>query len=378
MNRLVRMTESERARKTFYPTPEKLAERLLQGLRWDRIESVLEPSAGKGDLARYVAGRLHYSRNRYPAHDSRTWAEAIKEADIDCVEIDSNLRNVLEGEGFRVVHDDFLTYETQKRYRLVVMNPPFDNGAAHLLKALELMQRGGTICCILNAETLRNCYTEQRRELAAKLKAYGAEIEFVSGAFSDAERQTDVDAALIRVDIPQVRVDSTIVEDMRKAPTYKTQTVPSELTELVQYNVIEEWVNRYNFEAACGIRLIEEHDAMREMLQNDIDDTNSLRSPILELHINVGGRNREAIINNYLKQTRGKYWRAIFQQPVIVSKLTGNLQQELYDNVEKLKDYEFSVYNILTLIIKMNGRIITGIEDTIIGLFDDWTARSYY
>ena len=28
---------------------------------------------------------------------------------------------------------------------------------------------------------------------------------------------------------------------------------------------------------------------------------------------------------------------------------------------EKIKDYEFSVYNILTLIIKMNGRIITGI-----------------
>lgn len=378
MNRLVRLTESDRARKTFYPTPEKLADRLLRGVKWDKVESVLEPSAGKGDLARYVAGRLYYSRNRWPAHDSGSWAKAIKEADIDCVEIDSNLRNVLEGEGFRVVHDDFLTYETQKRYRLVVMNPPFDNGAAHLLKALELMQRGGTICCILNAETLRNCYTEQRRELAAKLKAYGAEIEFVSGAFADAERQTDVDVALIRVNIPQVAVNSTIVEEMRKAPTYKTQTVPSELTELVQYNVIEEWVNRYNFEAACGIRLIEEHDAMREMLQNDIDDTNSLRSPILELHINVGGRNREAIINNYLKQTRGKYWRAIFQQPVIVSKLTGNLQQELYDNVEKLKDYEFSVYNILTLIIKMNGRIITGIEDTIIGLFDDWTERSYY
>ena len=212
MNRLVSMTESDRARKTFYPTPEKLAEKLLQGLRWDRIESVLEPSAGKGDLARYVAGRLYYSRNRWPAHDSGSWAKAIRDADIDCIEIDPALRNVLEGEGFRVVHDDFLTYETQKRYRLVVMNPPFDNGAAHLLKALELMQRGGTICCILNAETLRNCYTEQRRELAAKLKAYGAEIEFVFGAFADAERQTDVDVALIRVNIPQVAVNSTIVE----------------------------------------------------------------------------------------------------------------------------------------------------------------------
>ena len=378
MNRLVTMTESDRARKTFYPTPEALAEKLLRGVDWRKVESILEPSAGKGDLARYCAGQIYYSRYHRHAHDSWTWDEALKNADIDCIEIDPALRNTLEGNGFRVVHDDFLTYETQKRYHLVVMNPPFDDGAAHLLKALELMQRGGIICCILNAETLRNSYTVQRQELAAKLKGYGAEIEFVSGAFTDAERRTDVDVALIRVNIPAVKVDSTIVEEMRKAPTYKTQTVPSELTELVQYNVIEEWVNRYNFEAACGIRLIEEYNAMQEMLRSNVDKSDRFASSIIELKINVGGRDREAIVNSYLRQTRGKYWRAIFEQPVIVSKLTGNLQQELYDNVEKLKDYEFSVYNILTLIIKMNGRIMTGIEDTIIKLFDDWTASYWH
>ena len=378
MNRLVRMTESDRARKTFYPTPEALAEKLLRDVRWDKVESILEPSAGKGDLARYCAGRIYYSRHRWPAHDSHTWADAIKEADVDCVEIDPALRRTLDGSGYRVVHDDFLTYETQKRYQLVVMNPPFDDGAAHLLKALELMKRGGMVCCILNAETLRNSYTAQRQELAAKLKGYGAQIEYVSGAFADAERRTDVDAALIRVVIPAAKVDSTIIDGMREAPTYKTQAVSSDLKEMVQYNVIEEWVNRYNFEAACGIRLIEEYDAMREMLQNDVDGNNAYRSPILELEIKVGGRGREAVTNKYLRETRGKYWRAIFEQPVIVSKLTGNLQQELYDNVEKLKDYEFSVFNILTLIIKMNGRIITGIEDTIIGLFDDWTASYWH
>lgn len=378
MNRLVTMTESDRARKTFYPTPEALAEKLLRGVDWRKVESILEPSAGKGDLARYCAGQIYYSRYHRHAHDSWTWDEALKNADIDCIEIDPALRNTLEGNGFRVVHDDFLTYETQKRYHLVVMNPPFDDGAAHLLKALELMQRGGIICCILNAETLRNSYTVQRQELAAKLKGYGAEIEFVSGAFTDAERRTDVDVALIRVKIPAVKVDSTIVEEMRKAPTYKTQTVPSELTELVQYNVIEEWVNRYNFEAACGIRLIEEYNAMQEMLRSNVDKSDRFASSIIELKINVGGRDREAIVNSYLRQTRGKYWRAIFEQPVIVSKLTGNLQQELYDNVEKFKDYEFSVYNILTLIVKMNGRIITGIEDTIIKLFDDWTASYWH
>lgn len=375
MANIINYVETKTAKDNFYPTPESVAEKLLKDIDWRKIESVLEPSAGKGDLAHYCAGKLFYSRRHYNAHDEYDWKHAIQESDIDCIEIDPTLRNVLDGNGYRVVHDDFLTYETQKRYHLIVMNPPFDNGAAHLLKALELMERGGIICCILNAETLRNAYTNQRKELRAKLNEYGAQIEYMSGAFTDAERATDVEIALIRVDIPAVKVGSTIVDEMRKAPTYKTATVSPEIAELVQYNEIEEWVNRYNFEAACGIRLIEEYYAMRDMLQTDTKDS---YGTILELKLKVAGHTRDAIENNYLRETRGKYWRAIFEQPIIVSKLTGNLQQELYDNVEKLKDYEFSVFNILSLIIKMNGRIITGIEDTIIGLFDEWTARSYY
>lgn len=369
---IVQITNSERARKTLYPTPESLADKLLQGIDWRKVESVLEPSAGKGDLAGYVAKKLFFARNRW-AHDEK---EAIEKSDIDCIEIDPVLRNTLEGQGFRVVHDDFLSYETQKRYHMIAMNPPFDNGAAHLMKALELMKRGGTICCILNAETLRNPYSIQRQELLNKLGQYDTHVEYVARAFSDAERETDVDVALIRTVIPPVKVDSTIVDDMKKAPTYKTQSVRSDLKELVQYNVIEEWVNRYNFEAACGIRLIEEYDAMQEMLSNDVKPNEYSRT-ILKLEIDIGGRGRDAVINNYLRETRGKYWRAIFEQPMIVNRLTGNLQNELYDNVNKLKDYEFSVYNILSLIIKMNGRIITGIEDTIVALFDDWT-RSYW
>ena len=375
MANIINYVETKTAKDNFYPTPESVAEKLLSGIDWRKIESVLEPSAGKGDLAHYCAGKLFYSRRHYHVHDEYDWKQAIQEADIDCIEIDPALRNILDGNGYRVVHDDFLTYETQKRYHLCVMNPPFDNGAAHLLKALEIMERGGIICCILNAETLYNAYTNQRKELLAKLNKYGAQIEYMSGAFSDAERATDVEIALIRVNIPDVELDSTIVDEMRKAPTYKTATVAPEIAELVQYNEIEEWVNRYNFEAACGIRLIEEYYSMREMLQTDTRDS---YGTILSLKLNVGGCSNDAIVNNYIREVRGKYWRTIFQQPIIINKLTGNLQRELFDNVDKLKDYEFSVFNILSLIIKMNGRIITGIEDTIVGLFDEWTARSYY
>jgi len=170
-NALVEIVDSERAKKTFYPTPEPLAKKLLEGLDWSFIESILEPSAGKGDLARVCAGlRKEAGYNGYYPTSDYSWDDAIRNADIDCIEIDPTLRAVLEQQGLRVIHDDFLTFETQKRYHLIAMNPPFDRGAAHLLHALDLMERGGEIRCILNAETLRNLYSDQRRELAKRLK----------------------------------------------------------------------------------------------------------------------------------------------------------------------------------------------------------------
>lgn len=162
MNRaIIKAVESDRAQKTFYPTPEPLAEKLLGGIKWNMVDCVLEPSAGKGDLALFAAKKMFYACHGYPPHDDRSIREAAEEADIDCIEIDPLLRNALEGRGFRVIHDDFLSFETQKRYSLIVMNPPFDQGAEHFLKALELMEHGGEIRCILKSETLA-----QRRESA--------------------------------------------------------------------------------------------------------------------------------------------------------------------------------------------------------------------
>lgn len=362
-------TSTNRARSTFYPTPEALADKLLEGIDWHFVESVLEPSAGKGDLAMAAVQRIR----RGEWHRSET--DRVKACDIDCIEIDPVLRQTLEGAGFRVVHDDFLTFQTQKRYHLILMNPPFDQGAKHLLKALELAERGGKIRCLLNAETLRNPYSETRRQLAKKLAEYGADVQYKTDAFSNAERRTDVEIAIVSVDIPAVEMDSSIMDDMRKAPTYKAQEIAPEYAEIVRHNGIDAWVNRYNFEVACGVRLIEEYWAMQRLMPEETE----LEGSLLTLNVRVtGGNDQTATINEYIRQVRGKYWRTIFQQPTFTSKLTYNLLQELYDNVRQLMDYDFSAYNILTLLIKMNQKVVGGIEQTILKLFDDWTAKYHW
>ena len=40
--------------KEFYPTPKELLDKITEGINWEQLQSVLEPSAGKGDIADYV------------------------------------------------------------------------------------------------------------------------------------------------------------------------------------------------------------------------------------------------------------------------------------------------------------------------------------
>ena len=39
---------------SFYPTPKELAEKMLTGIDWTFTREILEPSAGKGDLAEEI------------------------------------------------------------------------------------------------------------------------------------------------------------------------------------------------------------------------------------------------------------------------------------------------------------------------------------
>lgn len=163
------------------------------------------------------------------------------------------------------------------------------------------------------------------------------------------------------------------MQGMKEAPTYKRQEIPEQYGDLALYSEMDEWVNRYNYETACGIRLIEEWQAMSPHMLNLPNE--KYNAPILSLKITGCSSLDDCSINEYVRKTRYKYWNMIFQQPTITKRLTSNLINELHDSVSRLVDYEFSIYNIMTLIIRMNAKVVAGIEDTIVALFDSWTQK---
>lgn len=419
MANIMQIVENEQTSE-FYPTPPALVARMLEGIEWKYIQTVLEPSAGKGDILREIA------RKEYRLYEYR--ADGL---DVDCIEIDANLRQILKynfsGErkqatksqikeekvywssveqrtvkielseaekaenaklkaeletflkkGIHIVHDDFLTYNPLKKYDLIIMNPPFSNGDKHLIKALKMQENGGNIICLLNAETIRNPYTESRKELVRQLEKHNAIIEYIDNAFVSAERRTGVEVALIKVTIEQVQEESDIYNRMKEAE--QVEDFDPECTDLEVTDYIKAMVHRYNVECKAGIELIRQYRALQPYIMRTFDAEDKFNSPILRL-TNKNDRSYDNCVpvNDYLQDVRLKYWRALLSNPKFTGKLTSKLQDEWSKKVQSLANYDFTEFNIYTISTEMNAQIKSGIEDEIIAMFDRLTEKhSYY
>lgn len=166
----------------FYPTPFELGLRAWRKFKNKNFVRVLEPQAGTGDLAE--AGKHMHERYR-------------RDITIDAYEIDASKHPTLRAKGINVVGLDFLTALDGSIYSHMIANPPFAEGAKHVLKAWDILW-DGEIVAIINADTLRNPFSGERKLLANLVAEYG-DVEYIEGAFAgdDAERRTNVDIALI-------------------------------------------------------------------------------------------------------------------------------------------------------------------------------------
>ena len=99
---------------------------------------------------------------------------------------------------------------------------------------------------------------------------------------------------------------------------------------------------------------------------------------ILKLRLDGDSKFSSLSENRYVERVRHKYWIALLHNPKFVGKLTSSLQNEYWVKVDKLKDYEFSEFNINTLAIGMNSFIKSGIEEETIKMFDRLTIEHTY
>ena len=359
----------------FYPTPDSLAFDMVFSLRektrggWTVYpRPILEPSAGDGALARQI-----HSQAFNVHHDPKTGEvdrydkDKARSAELDCIELSSDFRAVLKKDGFRVVHDNFLTFRPTMKYGAIVMNPPFSAGAAHLLKALDIMQDGGKIRCLLNAETLRNPCTNERKELAARLEELHATVKYIPDAFKNARRTARVEVALVSVDIPDREPVSRIRLDLKNETAERLKENP-EFAALVSSDPITAAIERYNAAAEGVRRMYEEYNGIKSLFSTASAGTDKRGIPVMDFTTSY---------NDSIRALRAMYWKQLFEMPQLFDAMTYEMQRDYGNRLKELENYDFSAYNILTIREEISRNLLSSIDHEIIKLFDDWTNLHY-
>lgn len=394
----------------FYPTPKALAEKMV-GYLDGAEELILEPSAGKGDLVDAILLRLKaetratidvcedddilyelligkYSEtaqdemcerktnllNRRFQKDPKTGDTKYILTDEEDQELGHLLRMTcaLSHSAVHIAGKDFLSFRTSMRYDAIVMNPPFEEGDRHLLRAMRMVKDGGKIICVLNAETIRNAYSNQRKLLQKRLAEMNAEITFESGEFSDAERKSDVEIALIYIKVPEsdFEKESYILKGLKKAKEYAPEDTQEEI---MPGDPIDQAVAQYNFEINAGMQLYKEYRALAKHMKTTFDS--NCRYYTVELKIGT----HEFEPNRYVKRVRQKYWDAFFTNEQFTRKLTSNLQETFCKLVNEAAEYEFCRENIEMILRKMSPIMEQSLSETIDTLFEKLSnCHSWY
>nr|WP_293838591.1 methyltransferase [uncultured Arsenicibacter sp.] len=166
----------------FFPTPKGLAEELVKTANIKPGNTVLEPSAGLGDIAEVI-------REMHP------------KAQLTVCEKWRSLREILTLKGFDVTpEDDFL--KVKQKFNRIIMNPPFEQGQDidHVRHAHSLLKPGGWVVAIVS----EGCFYRQDRKATAFrewLEEIGAwDKKLPEGSFKSAFRSTGVNTRLVVIE----------------------------------------------------------------------------------------------------------------------------------------------------------------------------------
>lgn len=320
----------------FYPTPPSLSRKA-----WDKFQNreftrVLEPSAGDGALLAENPWMSEYHRRSAP---------------VDCVEIDVTKHPVLRDKGFNVVGVDFMQFGSGAIYSHILINPPFAEGAKHVLKAWDIAF-DAEIVAILNAETCRNVCTRERQLLAKLIEEHG-DVEYISGAFNgpDAERATDVEIALVYLKktanaadivgdlLSELREDG--VDGEHLANGFHEQHAVALPASFIENSVVA-------FRAAVS--------AMRDsvMMQAREHYYTSLLGETMEVRCGSPGSTKADVSLKWVQEQMGKKydelknrsWSSILRSSNVTSRLSSKAQQRVESEFELIKKLDYTAVNI--------------------------------
>lgn len=166
----------------FYPTSNRVINKMSELAQLQSYHHVLEPLAGSGDLAKAIT---QVGVNR-----------------INCFELHPLLQKALKLQDFNLLSDDFLASSPQSTYDRVLANPPFGNNgvARHTQHAFQFLKPGSKLITLAHHYQLKPSNSD--KQFFAWLKKHNAKFLNIGTAFQNSDRKTNVPLQLILIHQP--------------------------------------------------------------------------------------------------------------------------------------------------------------------------------
>ena len=334
----------------FYPTPNAVIEQMMMGVDFFG-KTILEPSAGKGNIVDWLKGN------------------GAREV-IACENDPNNLR-LLSGK-CDILAEDFLTVTSEQvsHIDLIVMNPPFSNGAEHILHAFEIAPPGCTVVSLCNESNLsRYTYSKKEKLLSETIEMYG-QWESLGNCFSRAERKTEVRVALVKL-----YKDGEGASEFENYffDQFDSDAMGGEQEGLMQYNFVRDIVNRY----VSAVKMFDDVLAMSNKINETADfydfktevdektgETKQVKQtygylPIRFGAVTTGDRSTAVSHQQYKRELQKHYWHIIFQKLNMEKYATKELREQINKFIESQKCVPFTmknIYKVIEMVIQTNGQ----------------------
>jgi predicted RNA methylase len=319
-----------------YPTPAEVAAEMLDSLDL-RGKTVLEPSAGSGNLVRECLER--------------------GAAEVIWCEPEKQLRSIIYGMNGRHIYllNDFLRVEADfvSHVDLIVMNPPFSADEAHILHAWEIAPPGCEIVALCNWNTVCDEYVHRltqrtgsglKKQLAYVVNAYGSR-ENLGECFATAERPTRVSVGLVRLTKPGSCAGADEFDGFFLGP----DDIEAQGEGLIPYRRSRDIVNRYV--EAC--RLFDQQVAIGVQMRSVLD---GFFGKDLGLQVTVEGA--PLTRNRFRKDLQKAAWQHVFAEFLPAQLATSQLAKDINAFVEKQSQIPFTERNLYRML-----QIVAGTQD---------------
>ncbi|WKN46455.1 DUF4942 domain-containing protein [Tunicatimonas pelagia] len=353
--------------KEFYPTPQEVIEKMLAPYRpsderfararYKRYtglqgKTILDPSAGKGDLLDFITENT----DRYD------------DVECFCCEVHPELQNILRQKDYQLIQEDFLSYQGDYFFDLIVMNPPFSNGDEHLLKAWQILKEGD-IVCLFNSETINNPYTQRRQHLKEIIEMHG-EVEDLGQVFLDAERKTAVRCSIVRLhkDAEESVFDFSFDTVTRNQDVQFTEETME--STVATRDVVENMATQQRKLQESYLNLLRAYQQMKFYSQGIFKGRKSAEE-VAEKARKKGGRKG---YNYFLAATKQEMWQCVLNAINMDQFMTHQVRQDFESFSRNQGHMDFTKENVASLVAMLFENRYTILDRAVVNVFDIFTS----